>query len=268
MKASKSQLFLLLLLIISQTIIHAKYILFASYPIQSHIFQQLEVAKSLQSNHGERVAISTFEEFSQLVFSSNITLVSLGQDENLSTDSPLYKQRIERLSRLQNPMRKFAIELSRFVEIYSSTFKGLKSELEKEKPDFMVIDLMNWAAIDLANQFNIPFAIFPASVGFMGFLQETYNPFLSWGFTKQEMDFFTRLYSTVFVPWELFFFFQPQMKLLKKARQQLGVDHSIDTMKNVGNHLVIVPSFIGWEHARQVPSNVKFVGAITTNEQP
>lgn len=160
---------------------------------------------------------------------------------------------------------KLALQFPILQKMYTKGVIALRKILSKEKPDFMVIDILANDALDVAEEMQIPYVI--VSDGYLSLSGYPFNNVD--GMSIQDQTFMNRLYSSTIGFFKMMRTAMPNANALNADREKLGLQPVYNPFEKVTNHVMIATSCFGFEYTPvAIPPNLKLVGGIVPKFDP
>ncbi|MBD2138619.1 glycosyltransferase family 1 protein [Anabaena sp. FACHB-1237] len=234
-----------------------KYIMFVSLPLMGHMNQMIAIAQELVER-GHKVSFVIPEIAKNWISTTGAEFINWEIMLNEIESSNDEKDNIwQNVSQEKSILHSEKIIFERFIKLYSPMYQSLISIFEKYHPDLLIIDRAVIAAMDLAQQMNIPYII---QTRFLGNFVKT----------SSKYPHFSTSYSINMNLWERCLnylqpilslpFLIPNMIKLNQLRQKCTNNKKLNDPFN--KQLIIVGTSFGIEIPRKIPPFVQMVGPI------
>ncbi|BAU10557.1 glycosyltransferase, MGT family [Leptolyngbya sp. NIES-3755] len=239
-----------------------KHIVFVSPPLLGHTSQMLAIAAELVS-HGHRVSFVINEIGKSWIAQTGAQFIawnaSIDSDRVPDSTNQLWKA----ASEVGNRWRGDRLMLERMIDVYEPGYQTIASILQAASPDLLVIDRAVFAAMDFAQQHQIPYIVQTRFLG--NFVKLPADaPQFGTGYSKN-MNFWQRSLNRL-APIALRFYLLPTLLKLNQVRKACAGDREVhDPFEN---QTTIVGSTFDLEIPRSLPDHVHLVGPIFAKTTP
>jgi MGT family glycosyltransferase len=246
------------------------YALFTAIPLVGHLNPLLRQAQELQ-RRGWRVAFAGFSEVHAHVAAEApaVTFVDLGR---LGGIAGSLRASMQAASRDSNFVRG-TLRITRAVgAVWAPMFDGLRSAIEKDRPDIMIVDLFSSAGLAAADASGIPAIVnnpdLLASLPVTLLPPADHLPLMFTGLSATEVSVFRKKVLS------------PIQRKIAAHLTSFTVDRELNRLRStrrlprttahelLEKRLVLVNSAFGLEYERALPPRVEMVGPMLSGSVP
>ncbi|CAF0983132.1 unnamed protein product [Didymodactylos carnosus] len=237
-------------------------VLFVAFPLYSHLISLISVAKQLQNISHHHCTFALFDEQIEVLkskssFDNQFNIISCGSLNDIKTQHHI----VEYESNLQFLIR-FTLPL--VLSIYEPMYKCLRQHVQTNHYDLFIIDVLSFAAHDLAYESNISYVIHSCN-SHIG--EEINVP--TWipngldltTLTEMHQSYWTRFHKKIIIPLQIMYHLKSHMDDLANIRRRLNVNVPFFPLFN-RNNPIIIPNPVAFEFRRSYIPIYHFVGFV------
>jgi UDP:flavonoid glycosyltransferase YjiC (YdhE family) len=243
------------------------YALFAAIPFVGHLNPLLRQAEELR-RRGWRVGVAAMQDLAGHIAAEaqGVSFVDLGPLGKLRDEL----RQAEAAACADDDYRRGGLRIMPALsKLWAPMFDGLVAEIERDRPDLLVVDIFSWAGIAAAEATGVPLAVNNPSLltgvpfGLMPPAPQV--PLLTSGQSIHRVGAIQRTLDPIIrrvMFAGLSFTVGREFRALRKSRRlpAIGMD---DALRHV---LILVNGAFGLEYPRPLPANVEMVGPMLRDD--